>query len=280
MEYTQEMRTFIMENHKGRLVHDLVEMFNERFSCNVTYGQLRAYKKRYGLVSGTHNGPRPQRNGSKTFPKKIYDHIVANHKGCGPKDMAQRLNERFGTSYTRDQLKSFYANHGLDSGTTGHFKKGHVPFSKGKHMADYLTPEQIEKVRSNQFKADDIPRNWRPVGTETLRPDTGIIWVKVAEPSVWEMKHRVVWEQHNGPIPKGMNIIFLDGDRSNCDISNLMMVSDAELGHINNIERLDGDVTQGRVLVYRLDRAIRRKTDENDDGRTQCGALRADREDQ
>lgn len=37
----------------------------------------------------------------------------------------------------------------------------------------------------------------------------------------WVPMHKYVWEQHNGKIPKGHRIIFLDGDGTNCDLSNL-----------------------------------------------------------
>ena len=33
--------------------------------------------------------------------------------------------------------------------------------------------------------------------------------------------HRMVWEHHHGPVPKGHHVHHIDGDRSNNDISNL-----------------------------------------------------------
>ena len=37
--------------------------------------------------------------------------------------------------------------------------------------------------------------------------------------------HRVVWEDHNGPVPAGMIVAFKDGNRQNCAIGNLRIVS-------------------------------------------------------
>lgn len=37
--------------------------------------------------------------------------------------------------------------------------------------------------------------------------------------------HRIVWENFNGPIPKGKHIHHKDGDKSNNEISNLEMVA-------------------------------------------------------
>ena len=33
-------------------------------------------------------------------------------------------------------------------------------------------------------------------------------------------KHRWLWEQANGPVPKGHRLKCLDGDKTNCDPSN------------------------------------------------------------
>lgn len=40
--------------------------------------------------------------------------------------------------------------------------------------------------------------------------------------------HRVVWEDHNGPIPPKYHIHHKDGDRGNWDIANLECVSQSE----------------------------------------------------
>ena len=51
--------------------------------------------------------------------------------------------------------------------------------------------------------------------------------------------HRAVWEYHNGDIPKGYHVHHKDGDRSNNDISNLvLMQSSAHLSeHMSKEER-------------------------------------------
>ena len=56
--------------------------------------------------------------------------------------------------------------------------------------------------------------------------DDGYLWIKVKEveganKKNWIQKHRYVWEKHNGKVPKGYKIVFLDGNCLNCDISNL-----------------------------------------------------------
>jgi hypothetical protein len=40
--------------------------------------------------------------------------------------------------------------------------------------------------------------------------------------------HRLVWEQFNGPIPEGMVINHIDGNKKNNDLNNLELVTHAE----------------------------------------------------
>ena len=66
--------------------------------------------------------------------------------------------------------------------------------------------------------------------------DNGYVYIKVSMEQKMVLKHRYVWEQANGPIPDGHNIAFRDGDRQNCDISNLYLISreDAAREQIKN----------------------------------------------
>jgi len=44
----------------------------------------------------------------------------------------------------------------------------------------------------------------------------------------YRLLHKVIWEEHHGPIPKGMIVMFLDGNRQNCAIENLKMLTRKE----------------------------------------------------
>ena len=39
------------------------------------------------------------------------------------------------------------------------------------------------------------------------------------------LKHRHVWEQHNGEIPKGMHVHHINGDKQDNNIDNLALVT-------------------------------------------------------
>lgn len=268
--YTDDMRSFILDNVKGNTLRELTRMFNERFGTQVSEGQMKSYKVNHKLRSDTPRAIRKD-SPSRQYPQEIRDYIFGNYVGCGPKDMADRLNRTFGTSYTREQLKGYYANHGLNSGTTSRFQKGHVPFTKGKHIGELIRdPVALENFRRHQFGKGNRPKNWSPVGTERRRKGCDeYVYVKVAEPNVWEQKQRVVWRQIHGDIPEGMMVSFLDGDRTNFSPENLFLITNQENGHLGatHARTSDADITKGRVLVYRLEQRIREVSDEGDDGR-------------
>lgn len=81
------------------------------------------------------------------------------------------------------------------------------------------------------FKKGHRPKTAVPVGTitvaKTMNGSREELYYKkkVAEPNRWKLLHRLVWEEHNGPIPKNHVVTFLDGGWRNCDISNLMCIS-------------------------------------------------------
>lgn len=68
--------------------------------------------------------------------------------------------------------------------------------------------------------------NSMPLGSE--RDSGRYMYVKVSTGHSgygnWKQKHRIVWEEANGPIPKDHIIIFLDRDYHNCELSNLRCI--------------------------------------------------------
>lgn len=110
----------------------------------------------------------------------------------------------------------------------GQFRKGQTPHNKGKSRKYWATPEAEELMAKGQFKPgecrDDNPRK-RPIGHEKVYAD-GYVWIITEHGRV--QKHRYVWEQANGPVPPNHCIKFKDGDRTNCSLDNLYLVTRAE----------------------------------------------------
>lgn len=136
------------------------------------------------------------------------------------------------------------------------FQKGHVPDNKGKKVS----PETYAKLHPTMFKKGHRPINHREVGSERINVD-GYIEVKVAEPNRWKVKHRVIWEQHNGAIPRGFNVQFKNHNPLDCRIENLYLISKAEQMRTENsfLARYPKELQDVIRLKGAINRQIRKR---------------------
>lgn len=107
------------------------------------------------------------------------------------------------------------------------FVKGQEPANKGKRIEEFMTADGIRRSSQTRFKKGQLPHNTKPIGYERI-DENGYVYIKVSMEHKMVLKHRYVWEQANGPIPDGHNIAFRDGNRQNCDLSNLYLISREE----------------------------------------------------
>ena len=64
----------------------------------------------------------------------------------------------------------------------------------------------------------------KPVGTESNPDKNGLVRIKVNEKQ-WVYKQRLIYEQYyNVKLPKDYVVVFLDNDKTNYSIDNLMAV--------------------------------------------------------
>lgn len=257
--YSQEVKDFIAANIWGRSTYEMVEMTNEKFGTQFTIEKMRAFKKNNHLKSGVHGGCQKGRP-TKRYPREVQEFVKQNYKGTGPKEMADKLNKLFGTSYTRAQIKGYYARNNLTCGNDMKFKKGQPSSRKG--MKGICSPGS----EKGWFKKGHQTVNKLPVGSETHRKGH-YVYVKVAEPNVWRMKHRLVWEEAHGPVPEGKVLLFKDGDRRNTSLENLMLVERGTALTLTNKKMRfeDPDLTETAVMTIELMNAAkkrRRKEDE------------------
>lgn len=158
------------------------------------------------------------------------------------KEIQREFIERFGWDIAIGQIKGYMANHKINSGTKGHFPKGHIPENKGKKG---VCAAGCEK---SWFQKGHVPANHRLVGSERITKD-GYVEVKVEEPNRWRLKHRVVWESVHGPIPKGKCIIFLNGNKTDVGIGNLMLIKRGTNARMNQSGLRFADKESTRVAV-------------------------------
>ena len=170
-------------------------------------------------------------------------------------ELVAQFNRAFGLNLISDQIIKACKRRGFkykNKISTGSFKKGHKPWNTGL--------KGVNGSSSTTFKKGNPNHNTRPVGYERITKD-GYCEIKVAEPSQWDAKHRLVWESVHGPIPKGNMVLFLSDDKLNVNIENLQMVTRGELAVLNRHEgygKQAPEVRRALINVVRLEQAAKR----------------------
>lgn len=165
------------------------------------------------------------------------------------------------SEFLKAQLKLGYAAL-LEKGAAYRFKKGDKPVNKGKKQHEYMSPEAIERTAKTRFKKGQLPPNTHYDGHERVSVE-GYVEIRVAL-GFYKLKHRLVWEQHHGHIPEGMIVVFKDGNRQNCDINNLELISKKENMARNTIHNYPEEIAKTVQLMGVVTRKINQKLRKNE----------------
>ena len=116
----------------------------------------------------------------------------------------------------------------------GKFKKGFTPHNAGKKLEDYLTPDQIKRMKKTSFKkgqrAGEKNNTWKG-GVQEMTHDCVYLYDGVGKR---KRRPKAVYEEHFGKVPKGYVIYHKDGNKNNDDPDNLEAISRAELMRRNS----------------------------------------------
>ena len=167
------------------------------------------------------------------------------------KEIEKLMNEKFEFNFTTGMIKNAIGRYKLNTGLTGRFDKGHVPPNKGKKGFIH------ENAKKNWYQKGHEPTNHREVGSERVNI-YGYTEIKVAEPNKWKLKHNIIWERKNGPVPKGYVLIFGDSNKGNLDINNLILVSKKQLLTLNRYKLIqdDADLTRTAIMIVDIQHKI------------------------
>ena len=222
------------------------------------FGYPMTTKSMKTLKSNHHlSGGKRLRAYTPTYPERVCQFIEDSYMGTGYEQMRGMVNDRFGTNYSKEQIKSYYKNHHLNSGLKGDLEKGRG-WNKGKKMS----PEQYAKCKGTMFKKGNRPHNAVPVGTEVVRGD-GYHQTKVAEPDKWILTHILIWQQANGDVPEGCLVSFKDGNPDHISIDNLFLETRQEHLEMNRrgYRSEFPEITEAGLNVADLRIAARHKSD-------------------
>lgn len=197
------------------------------------------------------------------YTPEMIDWLTKNVKGRHYKDLTVLFNQQFNLNVSLTALRSVLKRYKLTNGINGCFKKGSIPHNKGKKITEYCSKETIEKMKPTQYKKGNKPLNTQPINKISIDKE-GYKIIKVSDDGCrwkrWKYYQRYIWEQHYGEIPKGKIIIFLDGDKNNCNIENLVMIDRQEHKLLNQMHLRfnDDELTKTGINIVKLLEKIRK----------------------
>ncbi len=258
-----EVVDWMRENTPGRTTKELTLLINQqgfdkKYGMVFTESIVKGAKSRFGFKSGTPTGN--QKGYSGKYPEGMEEYIRSIAKGKKTSEIAKAVSEHFGIEFSATQCKVYKDNHKIVSGLDCRFKKGDEPANKGQKMS----PERYERCKATMFSKGNVPANHMEVGEYTHTTD-GYLIRKVQEHGTqrerFEYVHRKVWEDHNGPIPEEKMVSFLDGDKDNCDINNLVLIDNKENLELNrsNLRFSNAEFTKVGVAIAKVKVAVRQR---------------------
>lgn len=180
---------------------DLYIDFQRQFNSNLTEKQVRDKVHRMGLILK-----------KSVFSDEEIKWLIKNYN-CKKSytELSQEFYKKFDKKINKHTLKSMSNKMGVI-----------------KDCENYAFENGISKTRL-------------PVGTEKIF--NGFVYVKISETREknkthkayhenWKMKAHYLWEKENGKIPKGYCLCYKDGNKLNCELENLYLLTPRELGKL------------------------------------------------
>lgn len=209
---------------------------------------------------------------NRKYTNEQIEWIKQNYPLYSRKETIELFNEKFNMNLSMSTFEGIRRHYHILCGRSGKFKKGQIPPNKGRPITEWMSEEGIKNSSKTRFKKEDPSfnnsnHNEVPIGTESVTKD-GYILVKLDRPyphSInkshpnWVLKQVYVYEQAYGTIPKGHKLVFLDGNRQNCELSNLQLVSNdvhLRMNH-NRYYNHSKEITRAGIEIFQAEKLIK-----------------------
>ena len=193
------------------------------------------------------------RHPGRKFTAEQEEWLVA-HNHMSASEMSKGINDEFSLSTSPDEIKGWRARTKNPRPTPSKFQKGHTPFSKGKKWDEYMSPESQARSRMTTFRKGDVPHNVQPLGSISIMSGYWVMKVTNVgnQHQKWKFLHRLLWEKENGPIPKGMNVVFRNGDRSDIRMENLILMNNKEMARYTPVDDSEPEMQRFSEIIARV----------------------------
>lgn len=169
---------------------------------------------------------------------------------------------------TKAQIVAYRKRNGILTGRSGRFKMGQHSWNKGRKI------KVSDAFKATMFKKGHTPHNQNYIGHERINHE-GYVEISVAMPNPYTKadrhyvaKHKLLWEEENGPVPEGHVLKCLDGDKQNTDPNNWMAIPRALLPRLNgrwtklSYDEADPEIKPLLIAVAKLQHKAREASKE------------------
>lgn len=172
---------------------------------------------------------------SRLFTDEQQKFIENNVFGKTSEELTKLLNQEFNLNLETKQIQYYKKSHKLKSGI------------------------------NTQFKKNQIPHNKKPIGYEFTSTD-GYTYIKIAEPNIYQHKQIYIYEQAYEKIPKDHSVMFLDQNKANFDLDNLVLVKNKDKLTAKNQHLIfeDSELTRTGILIAKLINTVSSKKGSKD----------------
>lgn len=139
----------------------------------------------------------------------------------------------------------------------GYFKKGTIPFNKGKKQSDYINESSLKRIKQTQFKKGRNHISFgKSLGNITFY--SGQLWINTGYKKR-EIYSNYQYKKFIGEIPESHIVTFKDGNPKNCHPFNLTLLSRSENMQRNSIQRFPSELISTIKVLSKLKKIIKQQ---------------------
>ena len=271
--YDTEILDWIKKNADLK-IDKQVELIKKQFGVNVSKQQIISARFNYVIKSSVHH--------RSIFTKEIIDFIKKHKNDYDNKTMAQKINEKFNTSYTSVQIRLYRNKNNLEYRL---FCKEALEYIKNHNQDSYeQLKDDVNSIFRKNYSLQQIKSAcyWyklrefqkrrkresfsKPDFSERLRKSKAArIEIKIN--GKWISKSRYVYETLTGKkVQDDEVVVFLDGNFNNFDLNNLLCVKKRLIAivnsHFSGTCKNNGELTKCKYDIARLKTLVCQKEKE------------------
>lgn len=221
-----------IREHKGdfRSWSEMCKEYNRIFGTDIERVRFKIHCNKLGL-----------RLDNYFYTEEEKNWLKENYPVLGAKKTAEEFNKKFQKNKNEQTLREECWGLGL--------KLNKETFKKYREKTTKAMVEHTKNARASEVGTIGLPnRDYSFIKTE----------------NGWESIGRYLYKKHIGEIPEGYQIIFLDGNKENLEISNLAAVPKSYQALMNTYKLRSefAEITRTGIMLCELHEALRKSEEE------------------